>query len=78
MMTPVIQLFKKLKRFSKYSKSINGIEYNMAFTVKLATIEEEDAVDIYYEILCGDEVEYEYYPEIAFEVCIKIGAELIK
>ena len=77
MMTPVIQLFKKLKRFSKYSKSINGIEYNMAFTVKLATIEEEDAVDIYYEIICCDEVE-EYYPEIAFEVCIKIGAELIK
>ena len=52
----------------------------MAFTVKLATIEEEDAVDIYYDILCNDEAEDEDkdYTEITFQVCIAIGMELLK
>ena len=40
----------------------------------LATIEEEDAVDIYYEILCEDE-EDDY--EIPFDTYLAIGMVLI-
>jgi len=67
---------KKLKRFCQYSKSINGTKNNMAFTVKLATIEEEYAVDIYYEILCNDDDNDE--DEFSFQVFLAIGTELLK
>ena len=50
----------------------------MVFTIKLATIEEEDAVDIYYDILCNDEAEDEDYTEITFQVCLAIGIEILK
>jgi hypothetical protein len=48
----------------------------MAFTVKLATIEEEYAVDIYYEILCNDDDNDE--DEFSFQVFLAIGTELLK
>ena len=75
--TIVNRPYKKLKRFCQYSKSINGTQNNMVFTVKLATIEEEDAVDIYYEILCNDEDE-DKDTEITFQLCLAIGMELLK
>ena len=46
----------------------------MTFNMTLTTIEEEDAVDIYYEILCEDEEE-DY--EISFHIFLTIGMELL-
>jgi len=46
----------------------------MTFNMTLATIVEEDAVDIYYEILC-EEQEDDY--EIPFHTFLAIGMELL-
>jgi len=44
----------------------------MAFKLTLATIVEEDDVDIYHEILCDDDEEDDYNA-ITFQVCLAIG-----
>jgi hypothetical protein len=50
----------------------------MTFNATLATIAEEDAVDIYHEILCGDEKEEEEEDdEFTFQVCLAVGMELM-
>jgi hypothetical protein len=43
----------------------------MEFKPTLATIVEEDDVDIYHEILCEDDEDD--YNEITFQVCLAIG-----
>ena len=80
-MTPNGVTHKKMKRFCLYSKGINGTKNDIAFTLKLATIKEEDAIDLYYEILCNEDAATEDeagYPEISFQACLAIGVELLR